>query len=297
MLFTNKTKLLVTLAISWGLALYMQSEPVLLVSEYGVFTLLGVVGAIFANATGAGGGVVFVPFFNQLGLAANTTVATSFAIQCCGMTAGAITWWHYYLRLEDTEPVMQSKREWQDIYKVLLLTIPFSCTGLWIAQLNAGGAMDDADKLHVSFGLFSILLALAILATVPLMRGSNFIQRLTLADATLLPVIAIVGGMVTAFLSIGVGELVAVYLIFRRFNVTFAIACAVILSAFSVWAGVLFHLFVSMLVYWDIVFFAGAGAIIGGMLAKYLVLYFSSTHLKIFFACWILLLGVTSLPI
>ena len=95
----------------------------------------------------------------------------------------------------------------------------------------------------------------------------------------------------------GVGELIAIYLIFKRFNVSFAIACAVILSAFSVWSGVLYHLFETGMVYWYIVIFAGPGAVIGGSIARYVVLYFSATRLKLFFASWVLLIGIASIPL
>jgi uncharacterized membrane protein YfcA len=108
--------------------------------------------------------------------------------------------------------------------------------------------------------------------------------------------IGIIGGGITAWLSIGVGELVAVYLIIRGFNVTFSIACAVILSAFTVWGGIVFHLLITNAVYWPVVLFAGIGAIIGGMLAKKLVLFFSPKSLKLFFAAWVFVLGVSSLP-
>mgnify|MGYP000181856947 FL=1 len=86
------------------------------------------------------------------------------------------------------------------------------------------------------------------------------------------------------------------YLIIRRFSVTLAIAAAVILSAMTVWGGVIFHLVITKAIYWPVVLFAGAGAIAGGILAKQLVLYFSAKNLKLFFAGWILILGFTSLP-
>jgi uncharacterized membrane protein YfcA len=89
---------------------------------------------------------------------------------------------------------------------------------------------------------------------------------------------------------------VAVYLIICRFNVTLAIAAAVILSAWTVWGGVIFHLVITQAIYWPVVLFAGAGAIAGGILAKQLVLFFSAKNLKLFFAGWIFILGFTSLP-
>ena len=105
------------------------------------------------------------------------------------------------------------------------------------------------------------------------------------------------GGVITAWLSIGVGELVAVYLILRGFNTSFAIALAVILTAFTVQAAIIYHLVISNAIYWQIVLYAGAGAIIGGVIAKHLVLYFSPAKLKIFFATWVLVMGLAGLPL
>lgn len=108
-------------------------------------------------------------------------------------------------------------------------------------------------------------------------------------------IIAFLVGIITAWLSVGVGELVAVYLILRGFNVTSAIASAVILSAFTVWSAVIYHLMVSQAIYWNVLLFAGAGAIVGGIVAKRVVLYFSVVKLKIFFATWILIMGIAGL--
>ncbi|MEI8600615.1 hypothetical protein P4S55_05730 [Shewanella sp. PP-Sp27a-2] len=59
---------------------------------------LGITGAIFANSTGAGGGggVIFIPVFSSLSFSESQSVATSFMIQCFGMTAGAISWSLHY---------------------------------------------------------------------------------------------------------------------------------------------------------------------------------------------------------
>ncbi|TRY29318.1 sulfite exporter TauE/SafE family protein [Aliiglaciecola sp. M165] len=286
------TQLRLALAIAWLSIVLLNPQPWLLIVEYGAFAFLGVLGAIFANATGAGGGVVFVPFFNQLNFDSNTTVATSIAIQCCGMTAGALTWWWYY------KSNQQNNADWQEIGRSLKLTVPLSILGIWLAQAAQfiDGGVGEAERLHSFFGVFSILLALSIFASIPLLKKETFKQSFDKIDSVALPLIALFGGAITAYLSIGVGELIAVYLIMRRFNVTFAIAVAVILSAFSVWAGVGFHALVLSSVYWPVVLFAGAGAIIGGMLAKYVVLYFSATNLKVFFAGWVLLLGISAMP-
>ena len=287
----------VFLLFVWLTILFWQTQPLTLTQEYAGFAFLGLLGAIFANATGAGGGVVFVPFFNQLEFSVATSVATSFAIQCCGMTAGALTWLAFYKQLKASN--QPESVYWQPLSKVLLLTVPSSFLGLWMVQINPQffAHFSDPTSLHTGFGLFSIGLAVTIFATVFLLSNQSFTTQLSLLDYIALPFIALVGGGITAWLSIGVGELVAVYLIICRFNVTFAIAAAVILSALTVWAGIVFHILITQAVYWPVVLFAGAGAIVGGILAKQLVLYFSVKNLKLFFAGWIFILGITSLPI
>jgi uncharacterized protein len=54
-----------------------------------------------------------------------------------------------------------------------------------------------------------------------------------------------------------------------------SIASAVILSAFTVWSALPYHAFISESVVWQVVLFAGAGAIVGGTIAKFVVLAFS----------------------
>lgn len=265
---------------------YFSAEPISLLLEYGGYAFLGVVAAIFANATGAGGGVVFVPFFSHLQFDTATIIATSFGIQCFGMTSGAMTWFSFYRTEKSHEP------KWQCLFEVLRYTIPFSLFSLVGTQF---GGIAAPQGLQMTFGLFSIILAIALFATIPLLKKDSQRGHLERIDKLMLPVICLFGGVITAWLSVGVGELVAVYLIFRRFEAPFAIASAVILTAFSVWGGVMYHAFVSNVIYWPIVAFAGLGAVIGGVIAKRVVLFFSATNLKLFFASWVLLSGVASI--
>jgi uncharacterized membrane protein YfcA len=265
------------------------------------FLLLGMIGAIFANATGAGGGVVFVPFFNQIEMQNTAIVATSFAIQCCGMTAGAITWHRYRRQLQKerngkSQVADLQSSQWLYLNKGLVVTIPSSIAGIMFAQFAlVKYSAKMLSFLHVGFGIFSILLAIAIYASIPLLKRQRASQQITPLDSVFLSIISFIGGIVTAWLSVGVGEMVAVYLILRGFNVTSAIALAVILSAFSVWSAVFYHIFITQAIYWNVLIFAGAGAIIGGIVAKRVVLYFSVVKLKIFFATWIFVMGVAGL--
>ncbi len=289
--------ILALLLVVWCSILLAQPAPVELIKQFGLFSGLGVIGAIFANATGAGGGVVFVPFFNFLSFSPQSVVATSFAIQCCGMTAGALTWATYYKKQHSHD------HYWKALPSALLLTVPSSICGIGFAQYSSQSKLllnylwGGANNLHIAFGSFSILLAIAIFASIPLMKRTHFEKDLHTKDLVFLPFIGFLGGIITAWLSVGVGELVAVYLIIRGFNVTMSIAIAVILSAFTVWSALPFHALFSESVVWQVVLFAGAGAIIGGMIAKYVVLAFSVQRLKLFFGMWVLILGITSLPI
>ncbi len=286
------------LIIVW-LCLLLLSGSFASIDQYGGFFLMGIVGAIFASATGAGGGVVFVPFFNQLSFTSETIVATSFAIQCFGMTAGAISWYQHYKGLQKSSGLLsQSANDWQHLPKGLLVCVPTSILGILLAQFALSEYINIVQQgLSLYFGIFSIVLAVAIFGSIFLMDRSASTRHLLVIDLILLAATGFFGGVITACLSVGVGELVAVYLILRGFNISFAIALAVILSAFTVQSGIYYHLFVSKAVYWQVVIFAGAGAIIGGLIAKHVVFFFSPMKLKMFFATWILVMGISGLPI
>ena len=60
----------------------------------------GIGGAVAANSTGAGGGIVFIPAFTSLGLNGLDGLAPVIAIQCFGMTAGSISWLNSIHRAE-----------------------------------------------------------------------------------------------------------------------------------------------------------------------------------------------------
>ena len=72
-----------------------------------------------------------------------------------------------------------------------------------------------------------------------------------------------------------------------------AVAAAVVVSAFTVWSAIWQHTLISFNVYWQVVIFAGPGAVIGGILAKSLVTYLSARKLKLFFAFWLIAIGLT----
>lgn len=246
---------------------------------------LGVVGAIFANSTGAGGGVVFLPVFAKLGLTESQAVATSFGIQCFGMSAGALTWTYFYRQRQ------RSSGQWSAFTPVVVICAVSSIAGLWTVH---GIEFARPASVTLLFAVFSLFLGASIL----LASGRGELgprHSLAPADMIVLIAVAYTGGIITAWLSVGVGEMVAFYLILRRFDATFAVAVAVVISALTVWSAAPQQLLIGDQAYWQIIAFAGPGAIIGGLIARPLVQRLGARRLKTFFGCWLLLIGVAEL--
>ncbi|WP_232824718.1 sulfite exporter TauE/SafE family protein [Algibacillus agarilyticus] len=282
---TNRANIIAVFFIIWGITLSTIPNTLVILTDYFSFFFLGILGATFANATGAGGGVVFIPMFNQLGFSEAQAVATSFTIQCFGMSAGAIAWYSHYQKERKTDS------NWQAFWPIITLATIASILGLWTTY---GLNLNSPASLHESFSLFSIFLGVCILASVYLINAGHVQKKLRPLDIIALAAISYVGGLITAWLSVGVGELVAIYLIVRRYEVTLAVATAVVISAFTVWASTPQHWFIAPEYYWQVILFAGPGAVIGGFVARKLVAALSARRLKIFFALWILIVGIST---
>jgi len=261
--------------------------------DYWFIFPLALLGAIVANATGAGGGVVFVPAFHMLGIEKPAIIATSFAIQCFGMTAGTIAWWRL-AKQQIALPQAKQNYLWRQ-YPDLIRRLAWpSITGVLLGQYLL--KPDSVDQVTLAFKVFSFAFGLAILATTYLIwseRKQNVKARKPDSSFYLVAsFVSLVGGIITAWLSVGVGELIAVMLILMRFPVRLAIGVAVSVSAISVWIGVQYYLWIEPLINSQILLFAAPAAIIGGTVAKYVVSFFSPIQLKIFIAVWILISAV-----
>lgn len=256
-----------------------------LIQEYGRFVFLGITGAIFANSTGAGGGVIFIPVFSSLGFTEAQSVATSFMIQCFGMTAGAISWSVYYRKQHHQDNL------WLSLIKTSSFTAIFSVLGLWTSQLLQ---LNSPSSLHTSFSIFSIVLGIAIIISSK--SNTQITRAIMPVDFLWLAVIGYFGGIITAWLSVGVGELVVIYLLLRGICAKMAVAIGVIVSAITVWSASPIHIFsTNSQALYELVLFAGPGAAIGGLLARKLALFLPVKVLKLFFSTWIMLTGIVML--
>lgn len=275
----SNPKFIAVFVLSWLFMLYSANQPLQELVDYWLFSFLGVIGAVFANSTGAGGGVIFIPMFAKLNFTEPQAIASSFAIQCFGMTAGAVTWFHHYYSQK------RDLRLWQGFKRIISVTSVASMiaiTGVFTWNISSPAS------LHASFSWFSLLLGLFIMVTVYLLKPHRERSQVYFFDYVFLALLGFFGGAITAWLSVGVGELLVIYLILRRFDINMAVAAAVVVSAITVWVAIGQ---VKDDVYWQVVFFAGPGAVLGGIFAKTLVTHMSATRLKLFFAIWLLITG------
>lgn len=251
------------------------------------FSFLGLAGALVANSTGVGGGVVFVPAFSMLresgvmDLGPEQAIGISFAIQCFGMSVGSLTWLNRFYRPEAAggDALLRPL-----LWRILALTLVTALPSLLLMQYLVAV---DADVAFILFKLFSIGLGSALLLQLALSRhqGGNH-TSLSRFDGPAILLIGLCGGAATAMFSVGVGELLALYLFLRRFPLDICVSTAVIGSAISVLTGIGFHVSAGNLV-WEILLFAAPAVMLGGFLARRLAHWLGAVRLKLATGIWI----------
>ncbi|MCD9459973.1 sulfite exporter TauE/SafE family protein [Marinibactrum halimedae] len=257
-----------------------------LIQEYWYFFFLGLCGALVANSTGAGGGIIFIPFFATHGFTPLQAVATSMAIQCCGMTAGSVSWLNKLQKMHHDHPAFLSTLKmlcwWSGIS-----TIAGVLVGQYAFQL-------PPSDVSGFFRWFSIVFGIALFAYTLINRTRELLEHPPLEwSGTLLLIVAgFFGGMVTAWISVGVGECIALLMFFLRFHPSVAVAMGVFTSAIAVLTGIIQHTWVVPSVSIEVFLFAGQAAFVGGYVARLITQKLGGFNLKLFFALWILVTGL-----
>ena len=252
---------------------------------------IGVIGAIIANTSGTGGGVVFVPVFNALrdwavmDLQPLQIVGVSMAIQSFGMSMGALRWTDRLYRQPRTAPLharVQPRDFWIVAAAVLALSLP--------AMLVTQRALTlDQQAVLTGYKAFSILLGLALIfSTWTVNRERAERAALARGDLAVLLLLAVPGGVLTALFSVGIGELVALYLFIRHYPVLLCTGAACVISAVSVIAGSIWHIDAGT-IQWEVVLLAAPGAMLGGFLARPIALWLGARRLKTLDGAWIVL--------
>lgn len=257
-----------------------------LVVDYGYFFLVGIVGAVVANSTGAGGGIIFIPFFSALGIHGTQAVGTSILIQCFGMTAGAVSW------LTSSHIAKTNSFHLNHLIFQLLII----CGGSAVVGILCGQYLfvaEDPALMILTFKIFSVVFGFVLLAIIFFSHRQIHTQfDLLNFDLYLLMLASFIGGLITAWISVGVGEIVAIVLILRRYPTMVAIALGVIVSSISVFTAAFQHIAVLASINWSVIQFAAPGAILGGTFAYLLSERLGPVRLKIFFALWIIITGL-----
>ena len=251
------------------------------------FFLIGILAATVANSTGAGGGIVFLPVFTILGLTVGQSLATSFAIQCFGMTAGALTWLLHLKR----DAIHDSQSE--SFPRIFLVSAAASLAGLRLAQEFLP---DPGLDIEWFFSLFSLAVGFIILRRTLAKGAINGGREHSVTSRELwgLGASTFIGGAITAWLSIGVGEILAIHLLALRFRVNVAVAAAVCVTSITVITAVA-HYLAGPLIVKEVLVLAAPGALIGGTLAKRLALFLGAKRLKLGMSGWIILTAIVYL--
>ena len=281
-----RKRLLLIVFFSWLVLFISSEEKGILFSDYGYFFILGVLGAIVANSTGAGGGIIFIPFFTALGLADSETLATSILIQCFGMTAGTVSW------LTTSHIVKANSHHLNNlIFQLLIICGSASILGVLCGQYFI--VPDDPSLMVDIFRVFSVFFGIILFVIIFNSHRQKHTQfDLLRADIILLVITSFVGGLITAWISVGIGEVVALLLILRKYPTMVAISMGVAMSAVTVLTAAYHHIIVIDSVNWSIILFAVPGAIFGGTFAYLLSEKLGPIRLKMFFSLWIILSGL-----
>ena len=282
--FSNHSKFLIIVIvffIPFFILFNFIDEPQSVLKNYYHFLILGLIGAIVANSTGAGGGIVFIPAFTALGVSGLSALGTSLAIQCFGMTAGALSWLYAMHKgcFGHRSVLLLS-------LKLIAISGIASVIGMLIAQYILP---TPSWPIGTLFKYFSIAFGLALLAVVLKRRSSDSShQRVRRRDLPLIVLVSFCGGIITSWLSIGAGEWLAILLFLLGYPAMVVVCVAVCISSLVVLSGIPYHIFITESVEWYIVLFAAPAAIIGGTIARYLSNWLGPLRLKLFFSLWVL---------
>jgi uncharacterized membrane protein YfcA len=221
--------------------------PFELISHQWVILPIAFLTAVFANATAIGGGFLFVPLFIfGYGLTSLEALKLSLATQAFGMTSGSLGW------------------SWQAIMsKALLLATVGSVAGMAIGTYvwHPSNVM-----IKKSFGVVSIITGIVILLEMKY-GAKNHAEQLRptkLPEDILFIIVCFLGGIINAWVSIAIGEVVALWLLFmHKIRIEYAIATGVASLAICSIFGFLFHIHLGG-IRWEMLAFTVPAVILGG---------------------------------
>jgi len=242
-------------------------HPLELLQANWVFIAIGVGGALLGNISAIGGGLVFIPcvifIFHLPPLIA---LKISIATQSFGMTSGAIGWFQ-----KGAIPL-----------RALSIAVP----GLLIGSCISSFVIHpSAIIVKVLFGPVSISLGVLMLILMRLKTGNKGLRDIPARARIPLFLTAIFGGMITGWVAIGEGEVVAA-LLMLAYGVEFtaAIGLGVILLSINSLFLLGVHQFALGGIPWEYAAFTALGSVFGARLGPWVSRYLSATTIKTIFA-------------
>ncbi len=239
-------------------------EPLALFQRNWPLIFVGVFGAMIGNATAVGGGLVFVPYMMFVyHLDPVSALKLAIASQSVGMTSGAIGW-------------LRRKTVSRD---GLIVAVPPLILGSVVSSLII---RPNALLVKGLFGPASIFIGLVMLLILNRHNGKEFIPR---TAYLLLAGMAFVGGVITGWVAIGVGEVIAAFLmLIYSLKPERSIGLGVVLLAVnSVFLLAIHGVFLGGIP-WELAIFTMLGTGFGGRLGPYVSQWIGQRRLKLGFA-------------
>lgn len=264
------SKWLIIFSLIWALIFFnFFPEPLELFARNWPLILIGIVGAIIGNVTSIGGGIVFIPvlmFIYKLDPLSSLKLA--FVTQMIGMASGASGW-------------LQRK------------LVPLHLLKWTVPPLIAGSII-SSFLIHPSpllikgiFGPVSFLVGALVLLTI---NKGGFND--TLPSKAIFPLIfaSLFGGIITGWVAIGEGEIVAAFcLLAYGLKTELAVGLGVVLLAInSIFLGSI-HIFYFGGIPWDLAIFTMLGVLWGGRMGPFISQAIPSKKLKLVFS-WVAIL-------
>ena len=215
-------------------------EPVSLVTKYWYISVVSFFAAGFANITAVGGGFIFIPLVILiLHLSPLTALKLSLSTEAFGMTSGAIAW-------------SRKNIIWGVFFASIISSSIGMVLGTFVITL-------DSFLIRSIFGVVSIVIGMV---TLYFMRYQGRENTVGYIDPKFY-MICFIGGLLTSWISIGIGEVVAFLLMIKyRIRTEAAIGTGVACLAFNAVLGFIFHVILGGIP-WELLIFTAPAVMIG----------------------------------
>lgn len=252
-------------ALIWAAAVaWRMPHPATALGEHWPLIGVGFLGAMIGNATAIGGGLVFIPVMMLIyQVPPVESLMLALATQAFGMTSGAVSW-------------------------TKMGALPGRQALGWILPASLLGATFSTFVIHPNsllvkglFGPVSILIGVTVLYLLK-QRGER--DEIPAGAGPALTVIGFLGGLLTGWVAIGVGELLAAFLMLRyRLHPEKSIGLGVVaLSVTSIYLALLHTL--RGAIPWEMAAFLALGAVFGARFGPFLCQWVRVRTLKLAFA-------------